>query len=618
MMGAIAGYFCSEGLDTSEGSQLLSKMLDKLSARAPKQRGSMTSSHCGLGCIGAKPYRNASSKIAFVLDGHLDDSITTSDLEALGISEQVEHDAVQRFTMNYRDQAEGFLKDVPDTFSLALWDSQQKKLLLAKDHFGTRSLCYAWTPDKKLLLFASEAKAILATGKVASIADAQSILDILSAGYPMDDRTLFRDIKSIRPGTWISINTEGFSSKGRYWSVPYPRLTQTLVPSESDFDIQESLEIYLKESTKNFFDNNKDCRLLLNFDKASINLATVVLSERSQLKSLSLDFHQEQLEELVDTLGLEHAFTSFSDITLSQYMNALDGLELPLVDSTALTLLPIIDLCKRNKCTSIITSAGADSLLFDPQQNLHPYKNIRYGFARFIFNWRHRQVPGLSKHLRSLWTYRKAFTRKYGIEPSNFMNWGALSYVSDKALNRDFPTPMGFDRLPQPWNDTSLNLKHNIHRALMCEQQTYLSGYTLPTWERILGTAGISHNPIYVSPKVAEVTAQWPHSAIGNLKLFDLDSISAKIRKKIKNQSNIECDWPFSVNTPAWVEKALSQEAIEDVGLFNYRVIQNMRSHLSSPGKNSTKKFSLQSLRTILGLQLLWQHFAIEKLQWAV
>ena len=620
-MGAIAGYFSPTGFDTSEGSKLLSLMLDKLSARAISTRGSITGTHCGLGCIGAKPYRDASGKMAFVIDGKLDDSITTNDLEVLGLANQIEHDAVERFTANYINQGNGFLRDIPNTFALALWDAKKGSLLLAKDHFGTRSLYYTWCDNNKLLLFASEAKALLATGKVACVADAQAVLDILSCGYPMENRTLFRDIKNIAPGTWYCIDINGFSARGRYWSVPYPRLTTPHLPTGFDNEIApnipEALQLQLKESVQDIFEYNKNAHLFLSSDPASTNLATILLEERSQLKSISLNFHQESIENLVDHLGLEHAFASFSNITLSKYMNALDGLEAPLIDSQALALIPIVDTCKKNKCNYIMSAAGLDAMLLNPQKRLQAYKGIRYGFGRFLFNWRYRQIKGLSKHLRSLWTYRRAFDRKYGITPSNFMHWGAMSYLSDQALNKDCPVPVGFDRLPQSWTDTTLNLAHPTHRAMMFEQHTSLAANTLPTWEKILGTAGIRHTALYVNPKIAELSSQWPLHTFDNSKnLFDLHTLPPKIQKKLNEKTSNELTWPFSSDTPSWVEKALSQEMIEDIGLFDYRVVKNIQSTISATKRGLTQKYNVRTLRAILGLQLLWQHFGIEKIHW--
>jgi len=51
----------------------------------------------------------------------------------------------------YRKWGEKCLEHLMGDFAFVLWDRSQQKLICAKDHFGTRQLCYAWVGSSFLV-----------------------------------------------------------------------------------------------------------------------------------------------------------------------------------------------------------------------------------------------------------------------------------------------------------------------------------------------------------------------------------------------------------------------------------------------------------------------------------
>jgi asparagine synthase (glutamine-hydrolysing) len=120
-------------------------------------------------------------------------------------------------------------------FAFAIWDSAKRLLMLARDHMGQKPLHYAHYRGQ--LLFASEPKALLASGILPRDLDLEAILHYMSLRYIPDDRTLFEAIKKLESGSFMTYSVETDEvKKESYWSpvfepkydIPEKQLTDQL------------------------------------------------------------------------------------------------------------------------------------------------------------------------------------------------------------------------------------------------------------------------------------------------------------------------------------------------------------------------------------------------------
>lgn len=88
-------------------------------------------------------------------------------------------------------------------FGLAIWDSRQRRLLLARDRIGKKPLFYAQRGSD--FFFGSEIKAILASGAFEARPDAESLHDYLTYLYFPPPRTAFQGIHKLSPATMLSV-----------------------------------------------------------------------------------------------------------------------------------------------------------------------------------------------------------------------------------------------------------------------------------------------------------------------------------------------------------------------------------------------------------------------------
>jgi asparagine synthase (glutamine-hydrolysing) len=121
----------------------------------------------------------------------------------------------------YEDHGSNFVEMIRGMFAFALWDDSERRLLLGRDRFGIKPLFLVETTD--FLIFASEIKAIIASGLVDPEIDFDSLDDLFSLSYPCPPRTMFKGIRELPPAHTLEIEAAtGRSVLRRYWHCPFP------------------------------------------------------------------------------------------------------------------------------------------------------------------------------------------------------------------------------------------------------------------------------------------------------------------------------------------------------------------------------------------------------------
>jgi asparagine synthase (glutamine-hydrolysing) len=102
-------------------------------------------------------------------------------------------------------------------FALALWDEREKRLLLARDRFGQKPLYYARVDG--LIVFASEVRAILASGLVPRRADPQGVISYLAYGAVQGPHTIVEGVRLLPRASFLELTAEGGERSAVYWSA---------------------------------------------------------------------------------------------------------------------------------------------------------------------------------------------------------------------------------------------------------------------------------------------------------------------------------------------------------------------------------------------------------------
>jgi asparagine synthase (glutamine-hydrolysing) len=91
-------------------------------------------------------------------------------------------------------------------------------LFLARDRFGIKPFIYSFVGDN--FIFASEIKALLASGLVERKIETSALMDYLGYGSVFQPKTILKNVSQLEPGTGIFVYEYGKKSRSfRYWDL---------------------------------------------------------------------------------------------------------------------------------------------------------------------------------------------------------------------------------------------------------------------------------------------------------------------------------------------------------------------------------------------------------------
>src|SRR6185369_17714401 len=104
-------------------------------------------------------------------------------------------------------------------FAFAIWDANTRSLFLARDRVGKKPLYYT-TTVKGTFVFGSELKSLLEYPDVSTEVDPKAVDAYLTLGYVPDPLGIFRNIKKLPPGHYLTFSDDGVKIR-RYWDFRF-------------------------------------------------------------------------------------------------------------------------------------------------------------------------------------------------------------------------------------------------------------------------------------------------------------------------------------------------------------------------------------------------------------
>ncbi len=211
--------------------QALEAMNAQLDHRGPDAHGIITfedgPTHCGLGHTrlsiidlagGAQPMANEDESIWIVYNGEVyNHRELRADLESRGHRYKTSSDT-ETIIHLYEEYGADCVKRLRGMFAFAIWDDRRKQLFAARDRLGIKPFYYALREG--CLVFASEIKAILQSGRLGPELNQAVLPEYLTFGYVTEENTLFSGIRKLLPGhvlTWA----DGNVATRQYWDVAF-------------------------------------------------------------------------------------------------------------------------------------------------------------------------------------------------------------------------------------------------------------------------------------------------------------------------------------------------------------------------------------------------------------
>jgi asparagine synthase (glutamine-hydrolysing) len=134
------------------------------------------------------------------------------------------------------------LKRAVGMFAIALWDSAERQLTLARDRFGEKPLYYGWVGEgaNHALVFGSELKAFRAYPGFANPVSLDALALYMQFSNVPAPYSIYENVFKLMPGCLLVFDAKDFSTQAisieAYWSMPDAarRGLATQIQSESD------------------------------------------------------------------------------------------------------------------------------------------------------------------------------------------------------------------------------------------------------------------------------------------------------------------------------------------------------------------------------------------------
>lgn len=373
-MCGIAGTLYFDAQRSPERSRL-ERMVQAIAHRGPDGDGYHVEPGVGLGHArlsiidiggGAQPIHNGQRTVWITYNGEIFNYIELRQfLEARG-HRFYTHTDTEVIVHLYEELGDRFVDELNGQFSFAIWDRPKRRLLLVRDRAGILPLYYAQTRDE--LVFASEVKAILASGAVTAALDPNGLDELMTFWAPQAPRTMFQGINQLGPGEMLIVEN-GAVKRRQYWEWSFPTPGEHRHAPQADLE-QELREI-LSDATRLRLRADVPVGAYLSGGLDSSSLVALLQERVPQtLRTFSIGFDDVGLDEsvhqrtVVDYLHTAHNHVQCSTNDIANaFPRTIRHSEMPVLRTAPAPMQMLSALVRRSNVKVVLTGEGADEVL---------------------------------------------------------------------------------------------------------------------------------------------------------------------------------------------------------------------------------------------------------------
>ncbi|KAB8317542.1 asparagine synthase (glutamine-hydrolyzing) [Tolypothrix campylonemoides VB511288] len=253
-------------------------------------------------------------------------------------------------------------------FAFAIWDDWEKTCFLARDPLGIKPLYY-WKSGSTLV-FASELRAILASGLPAVNMSRSGLYGYLMSGSVPEPYTLIEGVHCLPAGHWLYWQPAGVSTK-QYWQINFT--PATISPQEAKEKVREALV----DSIQHHFVSDVPVGIFLSGGIDSTIILALAKTQNKQLRTYSVAFEETQWNEgeiakkIAKEFGAEHTEYKVTASSAKQLLpKFLEAIDQPSIDG--FNTFCVSKVTRQSGTKVVLSGLGGDELF----AGYHSFKKI--------------------------------------------------------------------------------------------------------------------------------------------------------------------------------------------------------------------------------------------------
>lgn len=290
-----------------------------------------------------------------------------ADLASRGVAGWTTESDTEVVLKSLVEKGEAGINEWNGMFAVATWDIASKSLLLVRDRMGVKPLYYYW--DGRNFLFASEIKAILASGLVERRLDKQALWDYLTFRYVPGPNSVWANIRKLPPGHLLRFERGGAPRVEKYWESDVVS-NDFNVSSEAEIDA-EFAELFLDAVELRLVSSDVPVGVFLSggLDSSAIAAAAVELGHNN-FHTFSVGFAEGGYYSELDYARqvAKHVGAQYHEVVLDQkhFLDMLPEVvfatDEPMADLSAISVLALSRLARKD-VKVVLSGEGSDEIL---------------------------------------------------------------------------------------------------------------------------------------------------------------------------------------------------------------------------------------------------------------
>ena len=500
----------------------------------------------------------------------------------------------------YEEYGEKCVEQLRGMFAFAIWNENERKLILARDRLGQKPLHYYYDGEK--FLFASEIKSILAYDTIKREMDFEAFDEYFTFGFISAPRSIYKNIRKVVPGNLLIFQN------GRINQYPYWRLSfENNISHLEEEEIVAQLLAILEESVKIRMIADVPIGALLSggIDSSTI-VAMMTRNSSKPIKTFSIGFSEEDFDEthyariVAQRFGTDH----YECIVKPDFMSIIDEIvwqfDEPFGDDSALPTYYVSKIT-REKVTVALSGDGGDEVFGGYPMYLRAIADLEYD-----------KYPSPIKKIAKLMAY--AYPR---FLPKGRQLHKLASCDTDRFIERCFVfDPNSKNALYSKQvkaelqkTDASEFKRHffkDVHNQDFVTQRQYndlmhyLPDDILAKVDRMSMLNSLETRSPFLDHKLIEFTASIPSNLKihnGNTKYILKKSLEGILPKEIltrgKKGFGVPIKYWFSNELYPYCHEILSSQIFRKRGFFNQAAIEFLLKRQKNSGRGSRKLWLL-------------------------